>query len=75
MPTEGRTELTEDQKTLIGIADGMHSTMNAFLDRLAVYQGTDKRLVALANTHFEVAHMILNKACAAPERLVAEKAG
>lgn len=69
MPTEGRTELTDDQKTLIGISDRMHQEVNNFLDELAVAQCTDKRLVALANTHFEVAHLILNKAIAAPERL------
>ena len=47
----------------------MHARMNAFIDRLAVAQPTDKRLVALANTHFEIAHLVLNKAIAAPERM------
>ena len=71
MPTEGRTALNDEQKALMQEADAMHARMNAFLDRLQTAQGTDKRLVALANTHFEVAHLVLNKAIAAPERVTA----
>lgn len=70
MPTEGRTALTEEQIALIQIGDWRHAEINKFLDELALKQCTDKRLVALANTHFEVAHLILNKAIAAPERQV-----